>query len=250
MTDITPEHSSGAAAAIEDTIYLRNLRLSAIVGPDAWGRTGKSQPVVICIQLHLDTSQTGISDDLQHSFSYGQMCKVITSTVDGNNFGDIDHLTSELGKAAQLWPGKTIHGQVMLPKALLRVDGGFGKDFVLAKQPLGEWMVPVHRWVIKGIKAACIIGVNAHERLEKQAVNIDVSVSGKELVQGFLTNEQWRALVKQVLEVRDDTLTTSIGHIIKKVYRSLKLPRSRHSRRWPHSSLEPVWKPVSYHGLR
>ena len=31
-----------------------------------------------------------------------------------------------------------------------------------------------HAWVIKGLRAACVIGVNAHERLEKQIVVLDV----------------------------------------------------------------------------
>ena len=36
------------------------------------------------------------------------------------------------------------------------------------------WRMERHAWAIKGLRAACIIGVNAHERLEKQIVAVDV----------------------------------------------------------------------------
>lgn len=200
--------TNGSATAIEDTIYLRNLRLSTVVGVDAWGRPGKAQPVIICIQLHMNTSQTGSSDDLQYSFSYGQMCKDVTSAIDHVSFEDIDQLSIGLAKAAHSWPGETMTGQVMLPKAFLRVDGGFSNQFDLVKQSPGHWKFLDHRWIVNGIKAACIIGVNAHERLEKQTVNIDLTIllngSGLESDQGFtpfFQTERWQALIKEVLKV-------------------------------------------------
>lgn len=197
---------SGSADSAEDTIYLRRLRLSAVVGYDAWGRPGKAQPVVICIQLNLDTSKTSNSDDLQFSFSYGQMCKEVTSAVDGKSFQDVASLVYELREAARVWPGKTIQCQISLPKTLLRVDGGLTGDFVLVRSS-DFWDVSSRRYVIKGAKAACIIGVNAHERLEKQTVNVDLIISGEGTQYSrnrfipFSDNQNPQDLVKSVLEV-------------------------------------------------
>lgn len=209
MADKSGHQTSESASAIKDTIYVRNLRLAAVFERDAWGRPGKTQPVIICLQLHMDTSHTGNSDDLQHSFSYGQICKDLTSAVDAKDFVDIDRLTNALCETARPWPGQEIYGQVLLPKAFLRVDGGLRKHFGLFKKPDGEWGMLEDRWAVEGIKAACIIGVNAHERLEKQTVNVDLAVSwtclapasGQRSLLG-LSTENWQALAKIVLEVR------------------------------------------------
>lgn len=222
MADRPFHQTSGSAAAIKDTIYVRNLRLAAVFERDAWARPSKTQPVIICLQLQLDTSQTGSSDNLQHSFSYGQICKEITSAVDAKNFVDIDGLTNALCEAARLWPGQEIAGQVLLPKAFLRVDGGFLKHFARFKSPKGGWERLEDRWVIEGIKAACIIGINPHERLEKQTVHVDLIVSWTRLAQASgqrsllrLSTEQWQGLVKRVLEVRQLTVSN-------RMYKSLR----------------------------
>ena len=209
MADKPDHRTSESAAAVEDTVYVRNLRLAAVFERDAWGRPSKTQPVIICLQLQLDTSKTGSSDDILHSFSYGQICKDLTLAVDAKTFVDIDRLTNALCEAARPWPGQKINGQILLPKAFLRVDGGFRKHFARLKLPDGDWEVLENRWVVEGIKAACIIGINAHERLEKQTVNVDLTVSWTRLAQesgprssSRLLMEQWQALVKTVLEVR------------------------------------------------
>lgn len=214
MADKSDDRTGESVAAVRDTIYVRNLRLAAVFERDAWGRPSKTQPVMICLQLHIDTSKTGDFDDLLHSFSYGQICKDLTSTVDAKTFVDIDRLTNAVCEAARPWPGQKIKGQVLLPKAFLRVDGGFRKHFARLELPNGDWEPLEDRWMVEGIKAACIIGVNAHERLEKQTVNVDLTVSWTSLTQASgqrsflpLSTEQWQALVKRVLEVRPVTVS-------------------------------------------
>lgn len=131
--DDAPRPSSGSKPPITncDTIYLRNLRLSANVEPDAWGRCGKSQPVIINLQLHLDTSRSGISDNLQHSFSYGQMCKDLMFEVDGGNF-DFNSLGDQLFQVASRWLGESVDCKLTLPKALLLVEEASAFDFRLS----------------------------------------------------------------------------------------------------------------------
>lgn len=196
----------------------------------------------------MDTSKTGSSDNLQHSFSYGQICKDLTSAVEAKTFVDIDRLTNALCEAARSWPGQEINGQVLLPKAFLRIEGGFRKHFARSKLPEGEWGLLEDRWVVEGIKAACIIGVNAHERLEKQTVNVGLTVSWTRLARASdqgsllpLSTEQWQALVKRVLVVRLSHRVHSDVRITEPVYRLSRLPRSKHSRLCPHSLLDDVW---------
>ncbi len=193
-----------------DTISLRELHTTAIIGPDAWNRSGKAQPLVLSLFLTIDTSSAGASDDVNSTFSYGQMCKDVVAKVGGGDFQNIAHITSEIADLANTWPGETLKITAMAPKALLRVDGGFGRVIVLHRREIGQkqslWNVNSQEWFIQGLNIACVIGVNDHERLEKQMVNIGLKMmveSDQEQYKNMVWggNETWRRLVRQVCEV-------------------------------------------------
>lgn len=196
-----------------DIIYLRNLQLSAVIGPDAWNRPDKPQPIVLSLQLQFDTTSAGSSDDIKNTFSYGQICKDVTAKLDGKTFTSIDHLTSDLAGLADNWPGETLKLQAMAPKGMLRVEGGFGREFDLRRVESKthgwkslSWHVGSHEWVIKGLRLACIIGVNPHERLEKQNLSIDLRIQGEAEVADYTLQikggfETWRRLIKRLCDV-------------------------------------------------
>ena len=193
-----------------DTISLRELHTTAIIGPDAWNRSEKVQPLVLSLSLRLDTSSAGASDDVNRTFSYGQMCKDVVAKVGGGNFHTIHHLTSEIANLAIAWPGETLKITAMAPKALLRVEGGFGRDIVLRRSVGGQrtssWDVISHEWFIQDLNIACVIGVNEHERLEKQMVNVGLKMKGETDQEQYKNSmwgedEMWRSLVRQVCEV-------------------------------------------------
>ena len=170
-----------------DTITLRNFHMTAIIGPDAWNRPGKSQPIVLTLKLLFDTTSAGTSDEIAHTFSYGQMCKDITTLSDGH-YRNIDDLTSNMVNIAlaKNWPGESLRISVVAPKALLRVEGGLERELTLRKQWIESlavkqevWDLERHAWRVRGLKVACIIGVNPHERLEKQQVAINLEILGE-----------------------------------------------------------------------
>ncbi|KAL8797943.1 MAG: hypothetical protein Q9182_007089 [Xanthomendoza sp. 2 TL-2023] len=194
-----------------DTIYLRNLHISAVIGLDAWGRKDKVQPIVLNIRLKIDTTSSATSDDINDTFSYGQMSKEITSQLDGKVFSNLQHLITVLTTFAAFWPGEDTKLQALAPKALLRVEGGLEITHSIRKKDRYEENgVPQVRHVdtrsfsIKGLKLACIIGVNKHERLVKQSVNVDLRIPAIdprtfEAKEG--PSENWRTLVNRVCEV-------------------------------------------------
>lgn len=170
-----------------DTISLRNFHTTAIIGPDAWNRPGKLQPVVFTLRLQFDTTSAGTSDEIAHTFSYGQMCKDIDILSEGH-FRNIDDLTTNLVNIAlaKNWPGESLRISVVAPKALLRVEGGLGREITVRKQWVESkavkqqvWDLERHAWRVTGLKVACIIGVNPHERLEKQQVTINLEILGE-----------------------------------------------------------------------
>ncbi|KAI4102860.1 MAG: hypothetical protein L6R37_004122 [Teloschistes peruensis] len=194
-----------------DTIYLRNLNISAVIGPDAWGRKDRAQPVVLNIRLKIDTTTSSTSDDIHDTFSYGQMSKEITSQLDGKSFNNLQHLITVLTTFAAFWPGEDTKLQALAPKALLRVEGGLEISHSIRKKDRYEENgvpqvrhVDTRSWSIKGLKLACIIGVNRHERLQKQSVNIDLripAIDPRTFDAREGSNENWRTLVNRVCEV-------------------------------------------------
>ncbi|KAL8931828.1 MAG: hypothetical protein Q9216_007056 [Gyalolechia sp. 2 TL-2023] len=209
-----------------DTIYLRNLNISAIIGPDAWGRQGKVQPVVLNVRLKIDTTSASTSDDINDSFSYGQVCKEITNQLDGKTFNNLQHLITVLTTFAAFWPGEDTKLQALAPKALLRVEGGLEITHSIRKKDRYEENgvpqvrhVDTRSWSIKGLKLACIIGVNKHERLEKQSVNVDLripAINPRNFEAKEGSSENWRTLVKRVVEYSSfETLEALAARIAK-----------------------------------
>lgn len=196
-----------------DTVYLNNLELFAVIGPDAWNRPGRHQPIVLSLQLQIDNSFGVNVDDLRNTFSYSQISKDVMAKLNSKTFMSIDHLTSELAGLADNWPGEALKVQALAPKAMLRVEGGFGREFVLKKTETKangfktlNWHVGSHEWFIKDLKLACIIGMNPHEQLEKQNISIDMRIQGEAEAADYSVQtkggfETWRQLVKRTCDV-------------------------------------------------
>ena len=208
-----------------DIISLRNFHLTSVIGPDAWNRPNKSQPIVLTLKLLIDTTSAGTSDEIAHTFSYGQMCKDATALSDGN-FRSINDLTNCLVGIvyAKNWPGETLHISCVAPKALLRVEGGLGRDITLRKKrdeneaaEMHSWSYERHSWLVKDLKVACIIGVNPHERLERQQVVISLEILGEHGKEEEDYEQQngegkslWVTLVSRVCSVSGDLFLLSL----------------------------------------
>ncbi|MCJ1349533.1 trifunctional dihydropteroate synthetase [Peltigera leucophlebia] len=232
---------AGSAYRHLDTIYLHNLELSVVFGPDAWNRPDRPQPIILSLQLQIDNTSAGNVDDIRNTFSYSQICKDVMAKLDSKTFMSIDHLTSELAGLADNWPGEALKMQAMAPKAMLRVEGGFGREFSLKRIETKthgfktlNWHVGSHEWVIKGLKLACIIGVNHHEQLEKQNISIDIRIQGEAEVADYSLQikggfETWRQLVKRTCDVVEpstfQTLEALAALIAKTALESFPVPQ-------------------------
>lgn len=205
-----------------DTISLRNFHMTAIIGPDAWNRPDKSQPIMLTLKLLIDTTSAGTSDEISHTFSYGHICKDAT-VLSGGHFLSVDELITNLVSIAlaKNWPGEGLQISIVAPKALLRVEGGLGREVTLRKQLVESgaakqqiWCWERHAWLVKDLKVACIIGVNPHERLEKQQVTINLEILGEHGIgeQDYYEHNgwgkgPWTTLVSRVCSVSSDVPT-------------------------------------------
>ena len=223
------------AEDVPDSIYLRNLQLSAVVGSDAWRRPGKEQPVIISLHCGYSVSTAGTSDKVSDTLNYGSMCKVITSAIEANSWPSVGRLVIDFPGFDFRWPVLS-SGEVtvQLPKAILRAEGGLevrgtiksdengdGEDYQLVHN------VVYWEWTVKRIRVACIIGVNPHERLQKQDVLVDIKADDNDFlyyaykVERMSDMERWRQLVERTIEVVEsssyetiEALATAIAYAV------------------------------------
>ena len=211
----------------QDKITLRNFHTTAILGLDAWSRPSRPQPVTLSISLGRSTANAGISDDISHTFSYGTMCKEVQKCAEGKEFRDIDSLLLTVLNTANEWPGEILKIEVVAPTALLRC-GNLGVSMecslyhhddavgsATAEACLSKWTAETQEWCMRGLRCACIIGVNPPERKEKQDVVIELrstiyrKIDGREgmmqivRVRGREAHGLWRNMVQQVYEVTE-----------------------------------------------
>ena len=204
-----------------DIIYLQNLRLSAKVGPDAWHRRNKPQPLSLSARLHINTSAAGSSDDIRQTVSYGDICRIITEFVERE---EEFHCIEQLGWKITLladenkWRGEKFEVDVALPKGLLRAEGGIGFRCCVVRDPsdyqsiAGGWHDgEEYEWQIRDLKLACVIGVNPHERVEKQGVVVGLRILSCTMDETGVDHggTHWQKLVKRICEVCDLELLCS-----------------------------------------
>lgn len=195
---------------VNDCVYLKDLQVSAIVGPDAWGRQGQIQPVLISVKWYNHISS---SDALHDTLNYSKMTKDITGSMKENydSFTSAHALADYIYQVAVLgnWNGLALSVQVHLPKAVLHANKGLKyishyqmKELESGRMAFTEDQL-YPKTLIEDVKLLCIIGVNDHERLAKQSVRVnlvieeDLTLFAESGIDG-----NWRGLVKQAAEVR------------------------------------------------
>lgn len=169
--------SNPSAEMYKDTVYLDGVSLTAVVGPDCWGRPGKKQPVLLDIAMHTDIRLAGDTDDVLQSIHYGNLYKAVAKSVETDTFEDLDQLASAICATAltpELSGGNAaVELTITLPKGLLLAEGvGLRTGIRKAVFESGRVLF------MKDIRLACIIGVNPPERLQKQIVVLNLEFSG------------------------------------------------------------------------
>lgn len=86
---------SGAEAAVGDAIELRGLRLTALCGvlPEEQERP---QPIEVDLDLRLDLTEAGRSDDLAHTVDYATVLAEAESVVAAERFALLERLAARL----------------------------------------------------------------------------------------------------------------------------------------------------------
>lgn len=160
-----------------DTVFLHGIKAELIVGQDAWHRENKSQPVVLNIDLiPLDTLEGAANEDnVALTLDYGKLYKSLTRSLSSQAYPSIHHLFLFVQEC--LPPVRSSSVEIILPKAILLADEGLS---VTRKTIIGEDVGPAvyQRLEIRKIQCKCVVGVNPHERIDKQRLILNVSAEG------------------------------------------------------------------------
>ncbi|KAJ5588597.1 hypothetical protein N7537_011275 [Penicillium hordei] len=176
-------------------------------------------------------SLEGTKREEMQSRGLGQDPRVIAGVVADAGLGLLE-TTSAATAAKQPNPISAAYGEcevlLHLPKALLRADEGLRYRGVIAlgKEVAGGeargLVVLEEEFRIEGIRCYAILGVNPHERLEKQAVVVGLTFQGPgQLAWGSTVVDTYQAVTRAVAEKVDQTdfqsvesLATFIARIV------------------------------------
>jgi FolB domain-containing protein len=162
-----------------DIIFLRNARFTATVGRDCWHRD-KPQPVLVSVWLYTDTGVAERSDDVKDTINYGTLYKALDEGLSGSWSSTLNNVACHVGDLAlRESNSQKVRAAVVLPKALLRVegnDGGIEMRVGVLKDLGGLSSIESRTLFVKNLHLYCILGVNPHERGEKQLVIINLEL--------------------------------------------------------------------------
>lgn len=153
-----------------DSVILRRIPFNINIGPDAWGRD-KPQPIILSLKVPYDLQRAAANDDVSHTLDYGKLYKALSMRLVGQTWSIVDFV---LCLRSVLHPVELFLAEIVLPKGNLRAGGGlhFKFDFRAGENP--KAIILIQTLAIRGIHCACIVGVNSHEREEKQIVVVNL----------------------------------------------------------------------------
>ncbi|KAK1658620.1 hypothetical protein BDP55DRAFT_564778 [Colletotrichum godetiae] len=186
-------------------IRVRDLQSIIKVGTDAWGREGKTQPIVVSAELSMSepfeaaSLSDKVSDDTVH---YGLLAKAILGLLDDvNRYKDDMSLEQAMRMIWVELTGYSIHGSesddpgflknklpkirylnitLTLPKASLlgsSVSRSYSSTCDVHNASLSGWLYS-STLRFNELRVPTLIGVNDNERLARQIVVVSVEIEG------------------------------------------------------------------------
>ena len=162
-----------------DRVILKGICFEAVVGLDAWHRPDKTQPVEL--ELHLarpgGLDAAAKEDSVNHTIDYGKLYKSLKAAVFNQKFSSITQCYQAVRSS---FPDVSSWVIIMtLPKGVLAANNGIQFSWSGAVEESNPMFV-AQFMTVRDLECRCIIGVNSHERLEKQKLQITMTIWGTE----------------------------------------------------------------------
>ena len=193
-----------------DKVILKGIRFEAVVGLDAWHRPDKTQPVEL--ELHLarpgGLEAAAREDSVNYTIDYGKLYKALKAAVFDQKFDSVIQFYQAVRTSLPEVSSWFI--SVVLPKGILAANNGVRFSWS-GEMEDGNQLPVLQVMGIHDLECRCVIGVNSHERIEKQKLQISVTVWGTEnrlspsIYAGANMNPSpglvYQDMVKEVVEV-------------------------------------------------
>lgn len=161
-----------------DKLIIRDLRTSATVGPDRWGKT-RPQPITLSVYIETSFAKAGKSDDVADSIHYGHLAKGISKLTNGATFVSLMALAEAVVALAMSHDERV---------QSVEVDAHAGNQFLQAehlgvhlrrtRDGIAEAEAREDRTMISDLRVDTIIGLNPPEREAKQVVLLNLTFYG------------------------------------------------------------------------
>jgi len=190
-----------------DTVILRNLHFDLGVGLDAWRRPDKAQPVNINIELSPedDFEAAALQDDVSLTTDYGKLYKSMVQRLLGQNFTSLYELWMTICQCTK--KTRMLIVDISLPKAVLLAAEGLTYSTRVTKDLVTGQLVVLRVLTLRQIACSCIVGVNPHERIDKQRLAVTIGVAQAQEVASLsdahdgLLEPSYHDMVNHVVEV-------------------------------------------------
>lgn len=162
-----------------DTIFVKNIHITAIIGLDCWHRE-KEQPALVTIRVPKSVEMVGKTDKIADTLDYRPIYKTVKELQTEKAYRSLPDFAKEIcNRVGRLTETDSMDVTVILPKAVRQADGvqlemrmkstnGFGPNQTMFSEI----------YVVKGLRIECAIGISEHERKEKQPVLLDLELRG------------------------------------------------------------------------
>ncbi|KZZ86632.1 serine/threonine-protein kinase psk1 [Ascosphaera apis ARSEF 7405] len=238
-----PESSKMGCSVRYDHIALRNITTTLNIQPDPWHRENVPQPALISVKIAYPSQlvqESANHDSVKYSLDYGKLYREISGRLARRSKTEPAHVhelawdvvdvcflqlstTVKHQVASDLWTDikndATVDVSVHLPKGILRADGGVTYN-VVRTASASTFM---QKWTIHDMRCYCILGINPHERLEKQRVNISMEFKKEEETLQDL-QRMTAALAQTVENSSYQTVEALATHLCDEAIHELKIP--------------------------
>lgn len=172
---------------MSDHVKINGLSLTAPISNSPWPTldppdTAKIHPITISLDILLDISAAGTTDDLSHSINYSGVSKVAENLCTNLSSAQSTDVITALGLAEEILkecqasitlPIQELSVHLELPKAVLRAKHA---SIHVSRRRDGSLSKKIE-FSIKGLIVHTTVGINPPEREDKQPVIVDVTLT-------------------------------------------------------------------------
>lgn len=165
---------------LNDSVFINRLAATAIIGKDAWNRP-TPQPISVLVALSTDFRHASATDNLKYSLNYAVMLRHVLEYLrqhEHHNFKSLANIGERVSDLLCTTNPAAIdyHARVSVESAKSEIRASL-VEYVLHRTRAGA---PVagrpDQYRVNALRLLTIIGVFTFERLQRQIVDIDLTI--------------------------------------------------------------------------